>query len=231
MWSFSKKKPFDFKRMSRLLCEYQTALESRWFPRAQKAIDRFFALVEEESPASPDFHLSVKGDEYLQSGDWEGAESAFREILDLPDGNAFVRSKAHLDLFSLFCLLNRDDEALEQAGAATAAAREADSELLLTWSLHGEAACHLKRDELQQAEAPSRKRCLFFPQRNCTITCVRGHESCMRSGHSCPVGSVWPVTIWKPPCLHWNRRPKQSHRSTSPTLWRRSSRTSLTNKG
>ena len=123
----------DFEpRFSELHQQIQDAIGSGDHEQAEGSIDELFELAVESciNDPTPDFVLTVTAGECEENSDWSGAESAYMQILDLPDVEPHTRYKAHLDLASLCQLLNRED-ALEHASLAVAAAREGDFAVLL----------------------------------------------------------------------------------------------------
>jgi len=111
-----------------------TAVAQRRFEDADTAaIDLFAAATEaDEQNASPDWRLTVEAAQCEERGDWQGAERAYRQILALPDSDAFREYRAHEDLCKLFRVVGRDNDAWEHAQLATAAAQRTGIPLFRT---------------------------------------------------------------------------------------------------
>src|SRR3954452_1288914 len=92
---------------------------------------------------TPEIVLGQEAQEHEAAQNWAGAEAAYRKLLALHEasGNPVFVIKPHLDLSRLFSLLNRHDEAWEQACAASEAGRKADMFMLLIRALDNEAEC------------------------------------------------------------------------------------------
>lgn len=124
----------DFEpKFSELYQQIQNAIGSGDYEQAEGSIDEMFELAVETciNDPTPDFELTVTAGECEENSDWTGAESAYMQILELPDVKPHTRYKAHHDLASLCRLLNRESDALEHASLAVAAASENDLPLIL----------------------------------------------------------------------------------------------------
>lgn len=133
---------------------YQAAFGSQDIDEAEGALDDIFALAEafaDENP-SEDLKLMQEAGECEERGDWEGAEAAYRALLDLPNVDPLGIHRAHVSLYSHFRLLGRDADAFEHARLASLAARQIDFGIVKTLSLWRDARCALDRDELPAAE-------------------------------------------------------------------------------
>jgi hypothetical protein len=112
-----------------------------------------FAADEAEKNPTPDLLLMQTADECEARGDWVGAEKARQEVLVLQErsGNLGLIAKAHLDLSGFWSLLGKSDAARTAALAATAAARRAELDVLISMTLGNEAECALKNDDVSSA--------------------------------------------------------------------------------
>ncbi len=138
---------------AKLMQQYQRAVDDWDFEDATGTVHDIFALAEEwcdENP-SPDFALTITAAEFEERADWSAAESAYNQILSLPDIEPAVEYKAHGDLAGLCRLLQRDSDALAHVRYATAAARRADLTVLLVMALQGEARCLIKCGQISEA--------------------------------------------------------------------------------
>src|SRR5947207_9669274 len=93
----------------------------------------------------PEILLGQEAQEHEAAQNWAGAEAAYRKLLALHEasGNPRLIVKPHIDLSRLFRLQNRQEEAWEQACAASEVGRKADMFMLLTMALDNEADCAL----------------------------------------------------------------------------------------
>lgn len=132
-----------------------TAMAQRRFEDAEAAVLDLFAAASEacEQNPSPDWPLIVQAAQCEERGDWQGAEHAYRQILALPDSDAFREYRAHQDLSKLFRVLDRDDSAWEHACLATAAARQTGIPLFQVEALVAQVRCCLRRGRGDDAVA------------------------------------------------------------------------------
>lgn len=154
MRSFRKKSPDPEQAFEEIAERYLDALDSQRFADAEDAVLDVFALAEEhcEQNPSPALALTVRATHAEEVADWDAAESAYRKILALPGIDPVIEYKAHADLYGLYRILNRDGDAFHHARLATNAARRADSRVVLTMALRGEARCLLWRNEATDAD-------------------------------------------------------------------------------
>lgn len=107
------------------------------------------ALAEQQPSLQSD--LATKALEFEQAHDWPSAESAYLEQLAFPDLDPLSESKAHLDLGSLYRLLQREADSLQQATLASAAARRAEVPLFLAFVLQSETRALIYSGRLDDA--------------------------------------------------------------------------------
>ncbi len=120
-------------RFSELHQQIQDSIGSGDHEQAEGSIDELFELAVDSciNDPTPYFVLSVTAGECEENSDWSGAESAYMQILELPDAEPVTRYFAHRHLASLYRLLNRESDALEHASLAIAAVREDDDPMPL----------------------------------------------------------------------------------------------------
>lgn len=138
---------------SKLIQQYQRAVENRDFGDASDTVHDIFALSEEwcdENP-SPALNLTIAASEFEERADWGAAESVYNRILSLSDLEPATEYKALSDLASLCRLLGRDSDALGHACRATAAARRTDVSILLVMALQREARYLIRCGQIAEA--------------------------------------------------------------------------------
>ena len=98
---------------------------------------------------TPSLLLKQKARDSEDSGDWVGAEMAYREVLALEEslGDFGMIAKAHLDLSRLLRLLGRLHEAWQFACQATASARRTRIFPVRVMALGNESLCALDRGD------------------------------------------------------------------------------------
>jgi tetratricopeptide (TPR) repeat protein len=118
---------------------YQAAAASSDVAAMESAAIQVMAQVCEQAAKEPseNLRLVLEAHEHEAAGDWLKAEAAFRQALDLArkEGNAGIIFMGHSNLGGLFNLLGHAERALEEATAATEAARRADMPVLLARAL------------------------------------------------------------------------------------------------
>jgi tetratricopeptide (TPR) repeat protein len=139
----------------RLFANYSEALEDGRMADAETTVMEVLALAAEDTSVStnPDLALRTEAHRLEDEADWPGAEAVYRKILALPETatNHFLRYHAHTDLSALHSLLGRHETALEDARAATHAARCEEMRPLLFTALETQARCALRRDQVSEA--------------------------------------------------------------------------------
>jgi tetratricopeptide (TPR) repeat protein len=132
---------------------FQSALHDRNFSAATEATAEIFALAEKSCRENPSktLELNYAAEEFENRAEWGAAESAYQQILSLPDLSPADEYKAHVDLAGLCRLLNRDSDSLEHARSATLAARRFDSSVLLLMAFQGEAGCLIRNKNFSEA--------------------------------------------------------------------------------
>jgi tetratricopeptide (TPR) repeat protein len=145
----------DDDRFLTLLRQYQDAVNAENFADAEAAIQEIFAFLEEwrHDDPSPDFDLTTAAVECEENGDWAGEQSTYSQILSLPGLEPHKECRAHSSLASLCLLLNRQRDALSHARRATAAARRADTPILLGIVLQREARCLIRCGNVEEARS------------------------------------------------------------------------------
>src|SRR5690606_27690467 len=95
-------------------------------------VDSMIAEANEDGP-SDDLLFAIEAKECEDTGDWEGALSAYVVALTHAEQSDLPWSiwKAHEDLVGLYLLLDRKDDALRHQRLATATARRDDSIVVL----------------------------------------------------------------------------------------------------
>lgn len=90
--------------------------------------------------------LQLEAHRCEEVADWEGAEVAYRKVLDwaVAAGELATQYKAYSDLSRLYLLVDKVVAALEQARLATEAAGRTDLQSLLAASLELQAECALR---------------------------------------------------------------------------------------
>ena len=140
---------------SKLLQQHQDAVDDGNSVDAEASVHEIMAAAEawcDQNP-SPDFDLTMAASQCEENADWVGAESAYQQILSLPNLQPPAASKAHMDLAALYRLLHRDSDALRHARLATVAARHVDSSMFLAMVLRVEAHCLIRCDRIDAARA------------------------------------------------------------------------------
>jgi tetratricopeptide (TPR) repeat protein len=131
--------------ISKLLQQYEDAMDDDNVAAAESSLHEILAVATSFCDQNPsrEFDLQLTAHHCEENADWGGAESAYQQILSLPDLDPYTESKAHSDLAGLYRLLSRDADAMHHMALATAAARRTDISLFLAMMLQGEARCLL----------------------------------------------------------------------------------------
>ena len=139
--------------IGQLFDRYQRAVEEGNTEDATEALGEILALAQQwcEEHPSPDMILNVAAGESEERADWAAAESAYQQILSLPDLEPAIEYRAHGNLASLYRLLGRESDALDHARRATVATRRSELEMLLCMALQGEAGCLIESGQVAEA--------------------------------------------------------------------------------
>jgi hypothetical protein len=102
---------------------------------------------------TPDLLLANEATDRERSGDWAGAENAYRQLLVLRETaeNPALRTKPQMDLSRLLRLLGRQGEAWEFALAGTQSARASQISTVIAMALESQATCALERGMILEA--------------------------------------------------------------------------------
>jgi tetratricopeptide (TPR) repeat protein len=111
------------------------------------------AAVEAMEHPTPYLQLAEKASEQLAAGNWEAAETTYRELIAMEDqiGKPGLTTKPFMDLAKLFCLRGRLEDACVCAREATESARRSEISTLLAMALDQQVACSLARGRPEEA--------------------------------------------------------------------------------
>ncbi len=167
MFPFGEQGPTDSDaEFGALMVRYHDALVEQQSEPVDALVMEMFTLAEEhcEQNPTPDHDLAVKATLCLENAEWQEAECAYRQILEIPHVGPMRLSSTHMDRCRLFRLLNRDHEALEEARAALTAANEAELDILKAFALQGQTRCHLDMADCECAMLAIHKTLSLLPE-------------------------------------------------------------------
>lgn len=139
------------KEFEQLLERYVSAQTEGRFEEAEATALEFLGCASEGATAEgrfEDFQLWEEVGRCRNDADWSGAETAYRRVLAFAEKEsnwealevAFrMQSKVHQNLCAFYALIGEDAAALQEAEAATAAARRGDSKIILCMALEQQA--------------------------------------------------------------------------------------------
>ncbi len=148
-----RRKRDPLRAFHRPLKKMRRAFNKSQYEKIDSLVEDVFATaiewVEENPP--DDWHLTVKASQCEDSADWDGAEAAYRRILDEHADSGFSKFVAHKDLSALYHLIGKDREALEHARLASEAVRGDDCSILVAPALQREAILALDQSDVGAA--------------------------------------------------------------------------------
>lgn len=124
--------------------EVVRAMSSNEFTNADTAFDELVAITQTlDLTPSRESELIHEACRCENLADWEGAQNAYRGILEIPGITPFDEQRAHKCLCRLCEWLDREAEALEHGHLALAAARRADVSMQFAITADLVARCYL----------------------------------------------------------------------------------------
>jgi len=143
------------KEFEKLIHSYADAVSKDKPQEAHNAAMQALLMAGEEALRNPTPSLLLKQEaaDCEASGDWSGAETAYRKVLAMEEtsGNFGMLAKAHMDLCVLLRTLARLDEASQFAAYATDAARRTQIFPVLVRALELQSFCALDRGDVAMA--------------------------------------------------------------------------------
>lgn len=129
------------------------SVEAGCLGEAEKVLEDLFVHVAQDCDG--EFSRSDKLNEVAgdceESGDWAGAESAYKQILGQPNEGFGVDFLALCSLSALCCQLDRRAEAMSFAAAAVVTAAKNDLPIMVATSLASQARLFIQYDQLADA--------------------------------------------------------------------------------
>jgi tetratricopeptide (TPR) repeat protein len=143
------------KAFNKLLRSFQKATQ-RGDIEAEEAIGlQALALASEEMSKEPsaDLRLKMEAHEHEFRGEWEDAEKAYQQCIDLAksENNSMALYKAHEDLAGLYGLLDEREKQWEQTSFALRAARDSDMSILMSMALQSTGTSQLEQGNIDAA--------------------------------------------------------------------------------